>query len=289
MGGVPEDRTELVIRSTEKNEEHSLLRGANYSYTDGDQSFEWCPDSHHILCDYQANGGWNNTDIALIDIDTKEVTNLTQSGYNDTNFHWVLGGKAMMWMSDKYGYRSHGSWGSEYDIYAMFFDTKEYYKFTRSTEEEKINSLLDEKSEKEEKAEKKKEKKDSIKVEKKGLDLLLEGRENRIVRLTPHAGNVGDYFLTDDGKTLYFFQRLEKSVDLCSLDIKEGDIKVIRKGFNGSFVASADRKHVYILSGRGINKFNPAGGKSRACHLQAITTISRYASVSTSTITCASR
>ncbi len=255
------NRTELVIRSTEKNEEHSLLSGANYSYTDGDQSFEWCPDSHHILCDYQANGGWNNTDIALIDIDTKQVTNLTQSGYNDANFHWVLGGKAMMWMSDKYGYRSHGSWGAEYDIYAMFFDAKEYYKFTRSTEEEKINTLLDEKSEKEEKAEKKKEKKDSIKVEKKGLDLLLEGRENRIVRLTPHAGNVGDYFLTDDGKTLYFFQRLEKSVDLCSLDIKEGDIKVIRKGFNGSFVTSADRKHVYILGGRGINKFNPAGGK----------------------------
>ncbi len=255
------DRTELVIRSTTKDEEHSLLKGANYSYSDGDQSFEWSPDSHHILCNYGANGGWNNTDVALIDIDTKEVTDLTQSGYNDVLFHWVLGGKAMLWLSDKYGYRSHGSWGSHDDIFAMFFDTKEYYKFTRSSEEEKITELLNEKSPKEEKAEKKKEKKDSIKVEKKGLDLQLKGREDRIVRLTPRSGSTGDFFLTEDGKTLYFFRVLEKGVDLCSLDVKEGDIKVIRKSFSGSFVYTPDLKHVYILSGRGINKFNPAGGK----------------------------
>ncbi len=257
------DRTEIVIKSTEKNEERSLLSGANYSYTDGDQSFEWSPDSHHILCDYGANGGWNNTDVAVIDIDTKEVTDLTQSGYTDANFHWILGGKAMMWMSDKNGYRSHGSWGAHYDIYAMFFDAKEYYKFTRSEEKEKIDELLDEKSEKEEKAEKKKEKKDSVKVEKKGLDLLLEGREDRIVRLTPISGSIGDYFLTDDAKTLYFFRVNEQSTDLCSMDVKEGDIKVIRKNYRGSFVYTPDKKNVYVF-GRGIDKFSPASGKTES-------------------------
>ncbi len=255
------DRTELVIKGTEKGEEKSLLKGCNYSYIDGDIDFEWCPDSHHILSTYQANGGWNNTDVALINIDNGKITNLTQSGYSDNNFHWVLEGKAMLWETDRQGYRSHGSWGAHEDIFAMFFDPKEYYKFTRSTQAESVDKLLEESTEKVEKSkkEKKQEKKDSLNTEKKGLNLLLEGRENRIVRLTPTSGRIGDYFLTDDGKTLYFFRELEKGIDLCSLNCKEGDIKVLQKGLNGQFIPSADRKTVYIL-GRKIQKLNPASG-----------------------------
>lgn len=250
------DRTELVIKDTKKGEERSLLKGANYSYQDGDQSFEWSPDSHHILVNYGANGGWNNMDIAMINIDNGTVTDLTQSGYNDGTFHWALGGKAMLWESDKNGYRSHGSWGSHDDIYAMFFDTKAFYEFTRSSEDDSISELLS----KEDKKTKKKEKKDSLQVEKKGLDLVLDGRENRIVRLTPISGAMGDFFLTEDGKTLYFIRVQEQSVDLCSMDCKEGDIKIIRKNFIGQFIPSADNKTVYII-GRGISKMNPATGK----------------------------
>ena len=252
------NRTELVIKGTERGEEKSLLKGANYSYQDGDQSFEWCPDSQHILINYGANGGWNNTDIAVINIKNGQVTNLTESGYSDGNFHWALGGKAMLWESDKNGYRSHGSWGAHEDIYAMFFDAKAFYDFTRTSEEDSINALLKSKSEE------KSEKKDSIKTEKKGLKLQLKGRENRIVRLTPISGAMGDFFLTEDGKTLYFFRVQEQSIDLCSMDCKEGDIKILRKGFNGSFVPGADRKTVYILGGRGINKMNAATGKIEA-------------------------
>ena len=120
------DRTEIVIKNIKSGKEKSLLKDINYSYTDGDQSFEWSPDSQWILCNYQANGGWNNEDIALINIETGEITNLTESGYTDSNFRWAMKGKAMTWMSDKDGYRSHGSWGSERDVYVMFFDAKVY-------------------------------------------------------------------------------------------------------------------------------------------------------------------
>ena len=89
------DRTELVIKPTKGGKTISLLKDVNYSYSDGDLSFEWSPDSHYLLSSYQANGGWNNVDIALIDIDTKEVTNLTESGYNDGAFRWALGGNGM--------------------------------------------------------------------------------------------------------------------------------------------------------------------------------------------------
>ena len=94
-----------------------------YSYSDGDQWFRWSPDSKWILSDYIGVGGWNNKDVVLLNADGKgEMVNLTESGYTDDgNAKWVLGGKAMIWTSDRAGYRSHGSWGAEDDTYIMFF------------------------------------------------------------------------------------------------------------------------------------------------------------------------
>ena len=43
------DRTELVIKPTKGGKVKSLLKGANYSYSDGDQSFAWSPDSEYLL------------------------------------------------------------------------------------------------------------------------------------------------------------------------------------------------------------------------------------------------
>ena len=94
------DRTELVIKAAKGGEEKSLLKGVNYSYSDGDQDFAWSPDSHYLLVTYQADGRWNNTDVALIDIETGKITDLTRSGYSDGDFHWAMKGKAMTWTSD---------------------------------------------------------------------------------------------------------------------------------------------------------------------------------------------
>lgn len=259
------DRTELVIKNLKNGKEKSLFKGINYSYQDGDQGFEWSPDSHYILCNWQANGGWNNSDVALIDIETGEITNLTRSGYSDSNFKWALGGKAMTWESDKNGYRSHGSWGAESDIYIMFFDGKAMTDFGRSKEEIDIDNML--KSEKELKAEKKEEKKDSLdkaknKVEK--LKLSLDQRDDRIIRLTPSSNMMGDHFLSPDGDKLYFTQRLERGYDLCVRDLQEGSISVLAKGVSGSFYPSKDGKSLYIFSGRGISKLTLAGGKTES-------------------------
>lgn len=58
----------------------------------------------------------------------------------------------MIWNSDRAGYRSHGSWGSEDDTYIMFFDVDAYNRFLMSKED---IALLEE-AEKAEKAEKEK-------------------------------------------------------------------------------------------------------------------------------------
>ena len=253
------DRTELVIQPTKGGKVRSLLKGANYSYSDGDQDFAWSPDSRYLLCNYQADGGWNNEDIALIEVESGQVTNLTRSGYSDGSFRWALGGKAMTFESDKNGYRSHGSWGAESDIYIMFFDGKAYTQFGRSKEEKDIEKmLLGEKAA--EKAEKK-EKKDSAdkKVEKLVLDLAA--RDDRIRRLTPHAAHIGDHFLTPDGGKLYFTQQLEKGYDLCCLDIEKGDVRVLRKDVRGRFTPSADGKSLFIFSGASLQRLTLASDK----------------------------
>ena len=198
-------------------------------------------------------------DIALVDIETKEITNLTESGYNDVSFRWALGGKAMVWQSDKDGYRSHGSWGAEDDIYIMFFDGKAMTEFFRDKEDDEVAKLLNGEEKKAAKEEKKEEKKDSAatkKVEKLKLD--LENRADRIYRLTRFSGRLGDHYLTNDGKKLFYESRLESSYDLCVRDMKEGSIKVLKKGVMGAIIPSPDGKYIYIASMSGISKIGVA-------------------------------
>ena len=251
------DRTAVAVMDLKSGKEKILLdKSVNYSYSDGDQNFQWSPDSRFILCNYQAGGGWNNEDVALINVETGEITDLTESGYTDSNFKWALGGKAMTWASDKAGYRSHGSWGAEDDIYIMFFDGKRYLEFLRDKEDREIAEMM--KNDKE----KKEEKKDSVKAEKKTEELVLQldDRKDRIVRLTRTSGRLGDHYLTADGKKLYYTVRLESGMDLCMLDIETGSVKVISKGVSGSIYPGPDDKSVYLLSGSGISKMSTANG-----------------------------
>ena len=251
------DRTAVAVMDLKSGKETVLLdKSVNYSYQDGDQNFAWSPDSRYILCNYQANGGWNNEDVALINVETGEITDLTESGYTDSNFKWALGGKAMTWASDKAGYRSHGSWGAEDDIYIMFFDGKKYHEFLMDKEERQIAEMMKDDKEKKE------EKKDSVKAEKKPTELVLQldDRKDRIVRLTRASGRLGDHYLTEDGKKLYYMVRLESGMDLCMLDMETGSVKVISKGVYGSIYPGTDDRHVYILSGSGISKMNTANG-----------------------------
>lgn len=250
------DRTEIVVKNLKSGKEKSLLKDVNYSYMDGDQSFEWSPDSQWIISTYMADGGWNNVDIALVNVDSGQIVNLTRSGYSDENMRWAMGGKAMTWETDKYGFRSHGSWGAENSIAIMFFDGEAFMKFQRDKEGDELEELL--KTDKETKKEAKEEKKDSAKADKKveKLVLDLDNRDDRILYLTDYAGRMGDYFLTNDGEKLFYVVRSEKSFDLCVLDIKENEIKTVSRKMNGSITPSPDGKYIYMLSGRGITRID---------------------------------
>ena len=255
------DRTEIVVKPAKGGKAKSLLKGANYSYRDGDQHFEWSPDSQYLLTGYMADGGWNNQDVALIEVSTGKVTDLTQSGYGDGSFHWALGGKAMTWMSDKNGFRSHGSWGSQDDIYIMFFDGPAMTEFLQDKEDEAIAKALSGKTDKQIEKE---EKKDSLDLEKsRKVELQLEGRENRIRRLTGDSGNFGGYFLAKDGRTLYYISGTESGPALFAKDLREGSVKVLARGVSGSIVPTKDGSELYVATSRGVTKVTLANGQTK--------------------------
>ena len=135
-----ENRGDLRVIDVKSKDILTVLDGKNnYSYSDGDLWFEWSPDSRWLLSSYMGGGGWNSNDIALVDASgKKDPVNLSNSGYTDTGGRWVLDGKAILFASDRAGYRSHGSWGAEYDAYLMFLDLDAYDHFRMTKEEAEI-------------------------------------------------------------------------------------------------------------------------------------------------------
>lgn len=255
-----------------------------YSYEDGDQWFQWSPDSKWILSDFIGIGGWNNKDVVLLNADGKgEMVNLTESGYTDVNAKWVLGGKAMIWTSDRAGYRSHGSWGSEDDIYIMFFDAEAYERFLMNKEETALLEEAEKKAkEDKEKVEKKKEdkkdaknkdaKEDEAEKDKKvePLKFDLANRFDRIVRLTVNSSHLTDAVLTPKGDVLYYLSTFEDGCDLWKHDLKENTTKVLLKDVGeGALQPDKEGKNIFLCSSEGMKKIEVEGSKVTPIEFEA--------------------
>ena len=234
-----------------------------YSYSDGDIDFTWSPDSKWLLSSYIGVGGWNNSDIALVNASGNgEIHNLTESGYNESNAKWVLDGKAMLFCSDRAGYRSHGSWGAEYDAYLMFFDLEAYERYRMNKEERALaKENMTEKAKKKEEKKEEKEKKEMEKPEAKEMEPLkfdLENCRDRIVRLTVTPSFLGDILLDKDGENIYYNVAFEKGMDLWHRDLMTGNTELLIKNVgNGEMMFDKSYKEIYLAADGGIKKVTP--------------------------------
>ena len=286
-----ENRTTLRVLNLKSKKVRTVLDGKyNYSYSDGDQNFQWSPDSRWFLATYIDVGGWQNPDIVLVKADgSGEMTNLTESGYSDGNPKWVLDGKAMLWESDRAGYRSHGSWGAQSDVYIMFFDAEAYDKFRFSKEEEALfNEMKDNKKEEEKKDEdkdkqkdKKKKKKDDAKENEKKddkaddkkdgkdkevepLEFDLANRKDRVMRLTVNSSFLGDAVLTPKGDKLYYCASFEGGPDLWVHDLKEHSTKLLIKGVGGGRMhTDKEGKNIFLVSGGQLKKIDVGSSSTK--------------------------
>ncbi|MDE6792265.1 MAG: peptidase S41, partial [Muribaculaceae bacterium] len=253
-----EDRTTLKVIDVDTKKVTTVLDGKyNYSYSDGDVPFQWSPDSEWLVVSYIGNGGWNNTDIAIVKADGSQVVDLTESGHSDDNPKWALDGKAVTYSTGKYGMKSQGSWGNQGDVMLMVLDPETWDNFNMTEEEVE----LAEKAEKEDKEEKdyksKKDKKDKKKNKKndqtvKSSNTLdLANRRYRTVRLTNRSSNLGDYFLAPKGDKLYYVAgATEGGYNIHVVDLKKGENKVLLKNIYGSLYPDKNGENLFVLSGR---------------------------------------
>lgn len=279
-----EDRCTLRVIDLKTKEVTTALDGKyNYSYTDGDISFEWSPDSRWLLIDYIGEGGWNNSDIALVAADGSEVVDLTESGYSDAQPQWALDGKAITYSTGRYGMKSHGSWGNQSDIMLMVLDPEAWDDFNMTEEEaalkEKAEKEKKEKEAEKEKAEKsKKSKKDKKKSSDKDakkdepapLKFDLDNRRYRTARLTPRSAFVGGYYLSKKGDKFYYIAgSTEAGANLYCRDLKKGDTKILAHGISGGFEPDDKGENLFVITGRGMSKVSLSDGKTTPIEFEA--------------------
>lgn len=264
-----EDRTILQVLDLKSKKVVTALPGEyNYSYSDGDVSFSWAPDSRWLLIDYIGIGGWNNTDIALVKADGTEVVDLTESGYSNGDAHFAMDGRAVTYTTGKYGMRSHGSWGEQQDVEIMVLDGDAWDEFNRTEEEAALTKeAADKENKKNKDAVDDKDKKDK---DVKPLEFDLANRNYRTRRITGTSTSMGGYRLSKDGTKLYYVDyNRNDGPALMERNLRKGETKVLASGVRGGIVPDKKMENVFVLSGSGISKISLADGKKESVEFEA--------------------
>ena len=240
-----EDRIKLKVVDLKTMKVTQVTDGSKWYDQDGGFDFEWSPDGKWFVLSYIANRRDPYTDQGIVSAEGGEIHPITQSAYMSESPRWVMDGKAILFQSERYGMRSHASWGSQDDVFLAFLTQDAYDRYRLSAEDYALLKELEKKNEKkdEKKDDKKSKKKDDKKADAdtvKAVKIEFEGLENRIVRLTPNSSRLGDAIVSKDGESLYYFAAFEGKPDLWKMDLRKHETKLLSKGGSGSLQMDKD-------------------------------------------------
>jgi tricorn protease len=264
-----EERTTLKVLNLASKQTRTIVPGnRNYSYSDGDQWYEWSPDSKWFVVSFLHEEQWIGQ-VGIVSAEGgKDIVDLTRSGYGGYMPRWAMDGKAIVFMSDRDGMKNHASWGGQGDAYAFFLTQEAYDTFKLSKEDA---ALAKENEEKKDDGDKKEEKDDKAKKDQKSasakasadkkvepLKLELDNIDHRKVRLTPNSSDLSGAVLSKDGEKLYYLARFEKGYDLWQYEIRTRETKIINKmgGFAGGLTLDKEGKNLYYMGSGGIQKYD---------------------------------
>lgn len=258
-----ENRTTIKVINLASKQSRLVQQGIyRYSYADGDQYFQWSPDSKWLLIEFMQYNRWNY-DIGLIKASGEgEVINLSKSGYNNGRAKFGMKGEMVYWENDKFGYRSHGSWGSESDVRAIFLTEDAFQKFNLSKADYDLWKEKQEDNKKDKEEEKDKKGKDE-KEEIQDLKIEMDGLYDREKKLTIHSSFLADFLIDEKGENLYYLTRFEKGYDLWKTNFKENETKLLAKlgGTFSSLEFDKDEKHIFLNNNGSLMKISLADGK----------------------------
>lgn len=256
MAYVENRNTVRIYNFTSKQSRSILNTNQIFAWMENDQYYQWSPDSKWLLFDYAVPGSAVG-EVGLASADGKKIMNITESGFNDYRPKWVMGGKAMLWQSNRDGLRAAAmSGGAQSDAYLLFFTQEAFDRFKLSKNE---LALLKETEENKAKADSSKKKaviKDSVVVE-------WDGLVQRKAKVTIHSSSMGDALLSKDGETLYYLARFEKGMNVWTTNLRTKETKMLvplNAGF-ASMVWDKEQKNIFISSDGGIIKLNPVSSK----------------------------
>lgn len=287
-----QDRNKLMVMDTKSKKVKQLTDGSTYSYRDGGFDFKWSPDSRWIALEVDDNHHSPYTDIAIINVESGELTHLTRSGYTDHSPQWAMGGNAIVFLSEKYGMRNHASWGSQDDAMIVFLNRDAYDKYNLNEEDLELRKEADKKAKKDKKkddAAKKDDKKSKKDADKKDGDsddedsveaivVELDGIEDRVERLTPFSADLAGAWVDNDGENLYYLMSVEKGYDLWKMELRDPAPSIaVRIDANGAAMyPSADGKTLFI-SGDKMRKIDVGSDKSTSVSASATMTLDHAA------------
>lgn len=264
-------RRDIAVLDIASGKVTQLTHGNVWNSRSSGINYDWSPDSKWLAAEVDMHRRSPYFDIALINVANGEITNITNSSYFDNNPRWVMGGDAILFVSDRYGMRSQASWGSQYDIFLIFTNQAAYDRFRLSPEDFAIhNELKSQKKKASASDDSKKDKKKGSKTdeskqkpETKDVNVELDGISERIVRLTPFSSDVADCYIDDKGETLWFLSAFDDGYDLWKKDLRKGDISMANKLNAGglSMIPDAAGKNLFLLGGSSMRKMSLPGGK----------------------------
>lgn len=248
------DRARLMVYNIDTKSLMQITDGTYQNEKDGEMNFVWSPDSKWLALSLVMNHHEPYYDVAIVSATEPNapIHNLTQSGYFAMNPRFVMGGNAIIYSSEEYGMRNHASWGSMNDVMIVFLNREAYNKFKLSKEDFELLSEAEKKAKEEEEKDQKKDKSADATEEDKTIKIEFDNIQRRIVRLTPSSSDLGDAYVTDDGKKLYYFAAFEGGYDLWMTDLRKGETSLLNKldGPSYSIIPDDKGKKLLLVSGR---------------------------------------
>lgn len=260
-----ENRNFLKVYNVESKEVRTITDGCQHYETDDyGFSYNWSPDGQWFVLTLISHMRDPYSDIGIVKADgSQKIYNITESAYIDGSPQWVLDGNAIIYRSNRYGMRSHASWGSQNDAFIAFLNQDAYDKFRLSKEEYALLKETEKAAKDKAKDDKKDEKKDDKKEKKdekaKNIEVDLNHLQDRIIRLTPMSSNLSGMAMSKDGDKLYFMTSFEKGYDLWELDVREKSMKILKKMGQGGAQLRMQGDNIFLLSGGNLQKVDKSG------------------------------
>ncbi len=120
------NRDEIMVMDLESKKSSTVIpQRKNHSYADGDIEYAFSPDSRWLTATYHGHQLWT-PEVAAVKLATGEIVNITQSGYAEELPLFSSNGKVLLYASNRYGERGHGSDGREADIFGLYLNQEAY-------------------------------------------------------------------------------------------------------------------------------------------------------------------